>query len=139
MNIEKLQEFSSECEIKDGKLVIKSNLLKTLSFIKESYKFEILKEIIAVDCGEYIELIYNLFSSEHEENVLVSINVKESIESITSLFDSAVADEREIYDLFGVKFVGHEDLKRLYMPEGWNGHPLKKDYSINDSRLDWNE
>ena len=89
--------------------------------------------------GDKIELIYNLFSVEEEEDLIISIKVENETESVTDLFGSAEADEKEIYDMFGVKFIGHEDLKRLYMPENWKGYPLRKDYVQDDSRLAWND
>ena len=49
------------------------------------------------------------------------------------------ADENEIYDLFGINFKGNENLKRLYMPEDWQGFPLRKDYVQDDTRLCWND
>ena len=58
---------------------------------------------------------------------------------MVSLYKSAHFDECEIYDLFGVKFVGNEKLKRLFMPETWIGHPLLKSYELNDERLVWND
>ena len=140
MNINELKNILGECELDGEKIVIKSDLLKTLEFIKNNYSFNVLKEIVAVDNKEKgIELIYRLFSVENEEEVLVSISVKDEAESVTSIFDSATADEKEIYDLFGVKFIGNKELKRLYMPEAWEGHPLKKDYEQNDERLNWND
>ena len=99
-----------------------------------------LKEIIAVDNKDSgIELIYVLYSAENEEEVKISITVENQAESVSKIFDSAVADEKEIYDLFGINFVGNEELERLYMPESWSGHPLRKDYREDDERLDWNE
>ena len=71
--------------------------------------------------------------------VVISTFVKEEAESVSSIFDSAVADEKEIYDLFGINFVGNKELKRLYMPEDWEGYPLRKDYVENDERLSWND
>lgn len=140
MNINELKNILGECGLDGEKIVIKSDLLKTLEFIKNNYSFNVLKEIVAVDNKEMgIELIYRLFSVENEEEVLVSISVKDEAESVTSVFDSATADEKEIYDLFGVKFIGNKELKRLYMPEAWEGHPLKKDYEQNDERLNWND
>ena len=140
MNIDELKNILGECELNGEKIVIKSDLLKTLEFIKNNYSFNVLKEIVAVDNKEMgIELIYRLFSVENEEEVLVSIIVKDEAESVTSIFDSATADEKEIYDLFGVKFIGNKELKRLYMPESWEGHPLKKDYEQKDERLNWND
>ena len=140
MNIEELKNIFGDCELTPDKIILKSNLKKTLDFVKQNYGFDLLKEIIAVDNKENgIELTYHLYSTEDEEDVLIAINVKDEAESVSEIFDSAIADEKEIYDLFGVKFIGNEELKRLYMPENWEGHPLKKDYEEKDNRLNWNE
>lgn len=140
MDWEIFKNIFGDIEIVEEKIVIKNNLAKTLSFIKDNYHFEMLKSITAIDNKENgIELIYNLFNVEDEEEVLVSIFVKDEAESVSKIFDSAVADEKEIYDLFGIKFIGNDELKRLYMPESWEGHPLKKDYQENDKRLNWND
>ena len=140
MDLLELKKISDGCEIVDNKLIVSSELEKTLRFIKENYLFDVLKDIKAVDLKEQgIELIYHLYNTEDEEDLYVSLNVINEAESVSSLFDSAVADEKEIYDLFGVKFIGNEELKRLYMPEGWEGHPLKKDYEEKDEMLNWND
>lgn len=140
MNWAEFNNIFHETEIVGEKLVIKSELVKTLDFIKNNYNFAVLKNITAVDLKEEgIELIYHLFNIEDEENLLISIIVKGDAESVSRIFDSAVADEKEIYDLFGVKFIGNEELKRLYMPKTWDGYPLKKDYVENDERLNWND
>ena len=107
--------------------------------IKDFYNFKMLKNITAVDNGNEIELIYHLYNLEDDENLLVSISTNNEIESVSEIFDSAIADEKEIYDLFGIKFLGNKELKRLYMPESWDGHPLKKDYEEKDERLNWND
>ena len=140
MNWLEFNNIFQDTEVIGEKLVIKSDLVKTLDFIKNNYHFDVLKNITAVDLKEEgVELIYHLFNIADEENLLVSILVKDGAESVCKIFDSAVADENEIYDLFGIKFVGNEELKRLYMPETWIGHPLKKDYVENDERLNWND
>ena len=140
MNWNEFKNIFADAEIVNEKIVIKSDLVKVLSFIKENYHFEMLKSITAIDNKEQgIELVYNLYNVEDDENLYVSILIKDEVESVSNVFDSAVADEREIYDLFGVKFLGNEELKRLYMPENWQGHPLKKDYVDNDERLNWND
>ena len=140
MNWLEFNNIFQDTEVIGEKLVIKSDLVKTLDFIKNNYHFDVLKNITAVDLkDEGVELIYHLFNIADEENLLVSILVKDEAESVCKIFDSAVADEKEIYDLFGIKFVGNEELKRLYMPETWIGHPLKKDYVENDERLNWND
>ena len=140
MNWTELQKIFSNVEIAGEKLVVKTDLEKTLDFIKNNYHFDVLKNITAIDKQEDgIELIYHLYNTEDEEDLLVSFITKNESESVSKIFDSAVADEKEIYDLFGVKFIGNEELKRLYMPESWEGHPLKKDYIDNDERLNWND
>ncbi len=140
MNWTEFKDIFNDCELLGEKIVIKKDIAKTLKFIKEKYSFEILKEIIAIDNKEMgFELIYKLYSIEDAENVLISINIEKEIETVSDIFDSAVADEKEIYDLFGINFIGNNELKRLYMPESWIGHPLKKDYIENDERLNWNE
>ena len=140
MNWLEFKNIFNDSELVEDKIVIKSNLSKAIDFIKNNYHFDLLKEIIAIDKREDgIELIYRLYSVENEEDVLISITVNDEAESVSNIFDSAIADEKEIYDLFGIKFVGNAELKRLYMPESWKGHPLKKDYADNDERLNWNE
>ena len=140
MNWTNFNEIFGDVELKNDKIIIKSDIAKVLEFIKDNYSYNILKEIVAIDNQEVgIELIYRLYSVENEENVAISITVKDEVETVSKIFDSAVADEKEIYDLFGVKFIGNDELKRLYMPESWVGNPLKKDYEENDERLKWND
>ena len=140
MNWLEFKKIFEDVELVEDKIVVKSNLAKTIDFIKNNYHYNLLKEIIAVDNKEDgIELIYRLYSISNEEDVLVSITVQDTAESVSKIFDSAIADEKEIYDLFGVNFIGNSEIKRLYMPESWVGHPLRKDYVENDERLNWNE
>ena len=140
MHTREFIKIFSDVELIGNKVVLKNDIAKAIEFVKDNYGFNILKEIIAVDLGDdEIELDYNLFSVENEEDIILSIVVKNEAESISHIFDSAIADENEIYDLFGINFIGHEDLKRLYMPEGWKGHPLRKDYVEDDEKLRWND
>ena len=139
MNIEELKNMFSECELNENKICIKNNLHIIIDFIKNNYSFKILKSITAIDLGNEIELLYSLYSIENDENVIISIKVQNEAESIIDIFDSAKADENEIYDLFGINFIGNDNLKRLYMPENWDGFPLRKDYIQNDTRLAWND
>lgn len=140
MNWLELNNIFNDCEIIGEKLVVKSDLAKIVEFVKDNYNFNILKSITAVDNKEFgIELIYRLLNIEDEEELLISFSTQNEAESVSKIFDSAVADEKEIYDLFGINFLGNEELKRLYMPESWEGHPLKKDYEEKDERLNWND
>ena len=137
-----LNEFKNifgDCELVDNKIVINSKIDEALEFIRNNYGFDMLKEIIAVDKKENgVELVYRLYSTGNEEEVLISTVVKNETKSVSEIFDSAVADEKEIYDLFGINFISNNELERLYMPESWQGYPLKKDYEENDERLSWN-
>ena len=139
MNIDELKKIVNECELKQNKICIKNNLHYVIEFLKTNYDLKMLKSIAAIDLGGETELLYNLFSVDDGEDVVISIKVRNEAESVSDLFDSAKADENEIYDMFGVRFTGNEDLKRLYMPENWEGYPLRKDYVQDDTRLAWNE
>ena len=140
MDLTKLKEIFEIWDSNNNKIYIKNDVFKTIESIKNHFHFDMLKSISAIDNQDSgIELIYHLYSTSDDENVLVSITVFNETESISELFDSAIADEREIYDLFGVKFNGNKELSRIYLPEGWIGHPLKKDYIENDERLKWND
>ncbi len=130
----------NDCELDGNKIIIKSKLREVINFVIANYTYNMLKEIIANDKGEgKTELIYHFYSTDDEEDMFISITVDGEVESIADIFKSAAADENEIYDLFGVKFIGNENLKRLYMPEDWKGFPLRKDYIQDDTRLAWND
>ena len=140
MNWKEFMRVFEDCELDGNKIIIKSQLHDVIKFIVENYTYDILKEIIAVDVQEdNTELIYHMYSTVDEEDLFLSITVKDEAESIVDIFKSAQADENEIFDLFGVKFLGNENLKRLYMPEDWKGFPLRKDYMQDDTRLAWND
>jgi NADH-quinone oxidoreductase subunit C len=78
------------------------------------------------------DLVYHFVSPHRRARVRlkVRLNLDESIETLTTLYPGAGWPEREIYDLFGIVFDGHADLRRLMMPEDWEGHPLRKDYPV---------
>ena len=140
MDYNKFLEIFSESEILENKISIKSNLREAILFVKGNYNFDILMEIIGNHKDEnHIELIYHMFSSINQEDLFISISTEKNIETVSDIFPSSIFDEDEIYDLFGVNFIGHKDLKRLYMPNSWKGHPLRKDYVQDDERLSWND
>ena len=139
MNIEALKNIVDKCELDGDKIVISDKIHDVLEFLKNHYSLNMLKSITAVDLGNEIEILYNLYSVEDEEDVIVSIKVQGETETVTDLFESAIAEENEIYDMFGVFFIGNKSLKRLYMPENWEGYPLRKDYVQDDTRLAWND
>lgn len=140
MDINRFRDIFSEVELSGEKIVLKNNLREAIIYIVENYSYQILKDITAVEKRDgNVELTYHLYSVEDEEDLLISIVVKDEAESIIDLFKSAIADENEIYDMFGIKFMGNNSLKRLYMPQSWEGFPLRKDYVESDERLAWND
>ena len=115
------------------------SVLNSLKNIPE-YGFDMLNTIIAVDLKDNFELIYDLYSSEANQSTTVSVLINRDLAKIPSVVDvykSAYFDECEIFDMFGVDFLNNPNLKRLFMPKGWIGHPLRKDYVFDDKRLAW--
>ena len=82
---------------------------------------------------ERFEVVVNLLSMEHRRRIRIRVQVPEADPTIASLFDlypGVEAPEREAFDMFGIFFTSHPDLTRILMPEDWEGHPLRKDYSV---------
>lgn len=142
INTDLLKEYYPEIFVNDDYIYVENNVYDVISFLKTRniICFDMLTEIIATDYRQFIQLCYNLYSTESNEFVKVITNVTtNSIKSVVSLYKSANFDECEIFDLFGINFEGNDNLKRLYMPEAWQGHPLLKSYVQNDERLVWND
>ena len=85
------------------------------------------------------EIVYNLFSIENNERVRLKAAAKDSIETVTSVWPAANWLEREVFDLFGVTFKNHPDLRRLLLPPDWEGYPLRKDYPLEFIENAWTE
>lgn len=135
-------KFNNVNMINNGKIVVNSELVQVLDYLKNTpeFDFDMLTSIIAVDLKDKIELIYQLMSSVTSETLSVSYYTDNfTVPTVTNIYKSSNFDECEIFDLFGVEFVGNENLKRLFMPENWIGHPLLKSYVQNDERLVWND
>jgi NADH-quinone oxidoreductase subunit C len=88
-----------------------------------------------------LEIVYNLYSIRRNERVRLKVSITESsgIESVTNVWPTANWMEREVYDLFGVNFKNHPDLRRILLPPDWEGHPLRKDYPLEFIENAWTE
>jgi NADH-quinone oxidoreductase subunit C len=86
-----------------------------------------------------LEIVYNLYSISRNERVRLKVGLAEgaSVESVTGVWPSANWMEREVYDLFGVSFRNHPDLRRILLPPDWEGHPLRKDYPLEFVENEW--
>src|ERR1043165_2619075 len=85
------------------------------------------------------EIVYNLFSIDANERVRLKVRTSGNVESVTGVWPAANWLEREVYDLFGVTFANHPDLRRLLLPPDWDGHPLRKDYPLEFIENAWTE
>jgi NADH-quinone oxidoreductase subunit C len=119
------------------------------SFIREacvllredsSCPFNFLADVTCVDqypAEPRFEVVYHLLSIPKKERVRLKVRLEGSnpaIDTVTSVWPAANFFEREVYDLFGVRFIGHPYLRRLLMPEDWEGNPLRKDYPVEGYR-----
>jgi NADH-quinone oxidoreductase subunit C len=116
-------------------LVKSDSLVKVAAYLKDTdgLKFEYLNYITAVDYYSYFEVVYQLTSLEHNRSVIFKARCygrdNPALPSVTPLWQGADFQEREIYDLLGIKFEGHPDLKRIFLWEGFPGYPLRKDFN----------
>jgi NADH-quinone oxidoreductase subunit C len=113
----------------------REELLEVLGTLRR-VGFERLEMITAVDRGETFEVVYRLESRSLTMAATVRVSVpreEPKVDSAYGLWPAADWQEREVYDLFGVRFTGHPDLRRILLPEDWMGFPLRKDYA--DERI----
>ena len=102
--------------------------------------FNFLSDLTCVDWyprEPRFEVIYSLLSHSRKERIRLKVRLAgddPTVESLVPVWPSANFFEREAYDLFGVRFLGHPNLRRLMMPENWEGHPLRKDYPVEGYR-----
>ncbi|MEJ2109371.1 MAG: NADH-quinone oxidoreductase subunit C [Acidobacteriota bacterium] len=122
----------------DATAIIRPEFLtKIMDFLKNDSRllFNILMDMTAVDyygAKPRFELVYHLLSIQFNRRLRVKLKIDEgkTVDSLTPMWGCANWLEREIWDMFGVPFKGHPDLKRILMYEGFEGHPLRKDYPI---------
>jgi NADH-quinone oxidoreductase subunit C len=116
-------------------------IVSVCGFLKYDQKFIRLSGVTAVDrypADPRFEVVYHIHSVERKERIRLKCRVSgvdPVIESVYSVWRSANWYEREIFDLFGIQFLNHPDLRRILMPDDWEGFPLRKDYPIYGTRV----
>jgi NADH-quinone oxidoreductase subunit C len=145
---EKFSDKILECkEIKiDSFITITSDsVAEVLGFLKndEKLKFDYLMCISGVDLSTYMDpqtkakgpdkfnIVYHLFSYNHKNSVVIKTELPREnaeVHTISNIWKTADWYEREVYDMFGIKFTNHPDLRRILCPDDWEGYPLRKDY-----------
>jgi NADH-quinone oxidoreductase subunit C len=114
-----------------------AQIVEVCRFLKDEQSFVRLSAITAVDwlpADPRFEVIYLLHSLDRNERLRLKCWLTESdceIDSVTGVWRSANWYEREVFDLFGVRFRNHPELRRILMPTDWEGHPLRKDYPVH--------
>ena len=115
---------------------------EVLQILRDEEQFDYCVDITAVHYPQrekQFELVWILYSFPHNERLRVKTMIADgdSFPSSVSIWPTTNWLEREVYDMFGIKFYGHPDLKRILLPEGWKGYPLRKDYGIIQQDQEW--
>jgi len=119
----------------DSALVKSERLLEVVGYLKtaEGLKYDYLNYITAVDYYSYFEVVYMLTSLEFNRSVTLKVRCytrdNPTVPSLMGLYQGADFQEREVYDLMGIIFQGHPNLKRIFLWEGFDEHPLRKDFN----------
>ena len=127
--------------------VARERIVEVCDFLKADQKtpFDYLSDLTCVhypDRGDTpFEVVYNLFSISTNERVRLKVKTSEEdgVDSVTGVWPAANWLEREVYDLFGIRFANHPDLRRLLLPPDWEGYPLRKDFPLEFVENAWTE
>ena len=132
--------------VSEGLLLRPEDLVRVAQFLKESgeFKMNYLSSVTAVDYLEHLESVYHLYSVDQRTGpIVLRVRVPRDnprIPSLAGLFRSAEFQEREAYDMMGIRYEDHPDLRRIFMWEGFEGYPLRKDYlPENEDVLEWDD
>lgn len=133
--VKEIKEFRGQVSV----IVKKDRLREIMEYLHDTPElcFSYLRDICGVDYfgrkEPRFEVVYQLYSISHRHMIRIRAEVPEDdpfIDSVVSIWDGADWHERECYDMFGIQFKGHPDLRRILMPEDWEGYPLRKDYPL---------
>ena len=128
---------------KQAIVLIAADKLREISrYCRDEEKFDMLDDLTAVDWPKRekrfdVVLILYSFPKNERLRLKVQATAEERVPSMQGIWSTANWMEREVYDMFGVVFEGHPDLKRILLPDEWQGYPLRKDYDILKQDTDW--
>ena len=124
-------------------VVVDSSIIyEILVRMRDDELFDYCVDITAVNYPKreaQFDIVYVLYSFHHNQRIRVKTHIREGekLRSVFAIWPTADWLEREVFDMFGVEFTGHPDLKRILMPDGWKGYPLRKDYPILQQDQEW--
>lgn len=149
---QKLRQFDSNA-VEDVQLfrgettlhIFAKSLLRVCEFLRDEpdLSFKYFSDVTALDHypnEPRFETVYHLLSFETNERLRLKVKISGDnprVGSVVPIWPAANAFEREVFDLFGIHFEGHPDLRRILMPEDWEGHPLRKDYPVQGNITRW--
>lgn len=126
-------------------LIKKDALIGVLTFVKgeSDFQMDYLADVVGVDFHPEeprFEVVYHLLSTKRNLRLRIKVRAQdgEEVPTVTTIWSSANFAEREIYDMFGIKFTGHPDMRRIYLAHDWVGHPLRKDYPLRGFKDKYN-
>jgi NADH-quinone oxidoreductase subunit C len=120
-----------------------ARIISVLGFLKSSHQFNRLSSVTAVDwhpTEPRFEVVYHLHSIPANQRLRLKCRLgggNAEIESATQVYESADWYEREVFDLFGITFRNHPDLRRIMLPESWDGHPLRRDFPVHGHKYSY--
>lgn len=133
-SVESHNEFRNDLTVQ----IKKQDIVRVCRFLRDDGElaFDMVIDLLGVDmyrpAGRF-EVVYNLYSMKNKSYVRLKVAVEEDdpvVDSVTPVWEGANWHERETYDMIGVKFAGHPDMRRMYMPEDFEYHPLRKDFPL---------
>lgn len=140
-SILEVAEFRGELTI----IVRKEDIVSIGQFLRDDPElcFNFLSDLCGADYPERkprFDVVYNLYSigKNHRVRLKIRVDDGENVPSVTSVWSTANWHEREVFDMFGIRFEGHPDLRRILMPEDWEGHPLRKDFPLTKEEVMFN-
>jgi NADH-quinone oxidoreductase subunit C len=128
-----VQEFRDEVSL----IVSPNHIVEVCQTLRDEFGFDMLSDETAVDYwpeeNPRFHVVYQLYSIAHNLRLCLRVpvpGISPSVPTIEGVYPNANWHEREIWDMFGIRFAGHSDLRRILMPQDWVGHPLRKDYPL---------
>jgi len=132
-----IEEFRGETRV----ILDRQMLLEACQLLRDDLKYDLLAALTAVDDwpnDPRFRVVYQFFCTSTCQSIGLEVRLYDedpSVSSIEAVFPNANWHEREVYDMFGIAFDNHSDLRRIIMPHDWEGHPLRKDYPLGDEEV----
>jgi NADH-quinone oxidoreductase subunit C len=132
-----IEEFRGETRV----ILDRNMLLEACQWLRDDLKYDLLAALTAVDDWPHdprFRVVYQFFSTSTSQSLALEVRLKDEDPNVTTIeevYPNANWHEREVYDMFGIVFDGHSDLRRIILPHDWEGHPLRKDYPLGDEEV----